>query len=302
MLPNLYINYEINESHQKEMELEIEHAFSQGRKNSLVDPVVASYMDPKLDGRTASEKPDQDFITKCAKIGAFLMDKEAVINQLIKLNTLIKEINKKELKIKDFRLLLERELHKIGFYPQFGKTFGNIRPDGFRATLAHKLLLKDAILGDQDHGEFTHIIQWLVIGWQQENTNFLNIRAVEIFKHLGHEKSVYNRDPIYPKQNQNTARAELSIWDIVVDRFGTDDFRSPSTFQKFMLENDRSELACLKGLLTNRKKKRITPYAVEKLIAKHKYPTGIYHQGDIQFVHEPEGMKIDLTSFRKNGF
>lgn len=290
------------ESIQNEIKKEIEDSFDKGRKSSLTNPIFSSLYDPREDGRVPSIRPSEDFIIACSKIGAFLTDKEAVVKQLKRLNTLIeKKAVDGKVKVKDLRNVLEEELGSLGFYPKFGKTFGNIPPDAFRAAIANGLLLKDAILGNEYHGEFTHLIQWLAIAWQQEDTNFLNCKAVDIFKQLGSEASVYMRQPIYPEQDPKRRREELGVWDLIVDRFGTTDFRTPSTFQKFLLENDQSDLSLLKDLLTLRREKRIEDGAIDKLKLKYNNnPNTFYHKGNLPFVHEPENLEIDLESFRNN--
>ena len=285
---------------------EINANFEQGKKSALENPTYSSLTNPRDDGRVPSSKPDEAFMLACAKIGAFLMDQEAVAKQLEKLEGLLQDkiskenIDTKDAKVKTLRLLLEEELAKLGFFPKMGKTFDNIQADAFRAAMAHGLLLKDAILGDSVHGEFTHPIQWLLIAWQQADTNFLGRSAISIFKRLGEEESVFARAPIFKGQNLKAERKEASIWELIADRFDSNDFRRPSVLHQYMRE-EKEKLPLLSQLLNQRVEKRMLPRASKKLKNQYDNPNSFYHKGQLRNVHEPKDLEIDLNKFRKEG-
>ncbi|KTD27519.1 LirA/MavJ family T4SS effector [Legionella israelensis] len=284
----------------QQLENLIRYRFDNNVKNDLTDS-----QSPE------TKKPvslDSQFIEDCARIAAFLMDKQAVLAQLKKLDSLL-ESKKKEfddkLPVSVLRTFLEEELAKFGFQPHFGKTLANVRPELFRAAISNGLLLKDAAIGDAPHGEFTHLIQWLVIAWQQEASHFLNKPVIDLFKQLGDESSVYYRDP--PSSiDKEGSREEKSLWDIIIDNEGENDFRSPEAFNLFMLES--SDLSTLGELLQNRMDKRTRD--IEKFEKKYREVQSLssprlfyrknnnipYVGGRLEGILEPEDCKINFKA------
>lgn len=268
----------------------------------------SDFIDPNPLEVKPSVKPEDDYIDDCARIGAFLMDKSAVLTQLRKLDNLLKQgvhTHDGTLKVFMLRECLETELATFGFQPHFGKTLGNVRPEVFRAAIAHGLLLKDAAIGDVEHGEFTHLIQWLVIAWQQEASHFLSKPVIELFKQLGEEGSVYYRDPISSTSDKTIRREEKSIWDVIVDAEGEGNFRAPEFLHTFILKSN--ELPVLREALQQRVNKRIDHF--EDFKAKYQEVGSLsasrlftrknnklpYRKGNAEDILEPEDCAIDLN-------
>ncbi|WP_454780352.1 LirA/MavJ family T4SS effector [Legionella sp. WA2022007384] len=190
------------------------------------------------------------FIRDCAKIITFLQDESIVAEHLKYLNTLLVEEAKKQglsldnqtqgtyLKHKKvLRNVLERELAKMGFQPKFGKVLLPIYPSLFLATVSEGFVLKDPGAG-LAHGEFIHAIQWLIIGWQQNQTQFLTKPIIHVYKQLGLE--------------------DEKMWNSLVDRVETncEDFRSPERLQRFIRRSNDPDLSLLKALFDSRVEKR----------------------------------------------
>lgn len=281
----------------KELKAEFEH----GRKNTMSNPDRASLTDPGKDGRQEYEKwelkPDDDYILACAKVGAFLADREAVEAQSVKLNELVKQkIGDGEPTPKALREVLEEELGRMGFHPHFAKAYDNIEPVDFRALVADGLLIKDAAIGNEGHGEFTHPIQWLLIAWQQRDTNFLGQDAVNVFKRMGEEESVFIRDPVFEGYPVRGRREEQSIWDRVVDRFSSlnkEDFRCPANLNRFIMTTDNPDMTLLKELLHKRTQKRQEARKADKefnatLKNKYQNPSTFFHASKkVKSIHLP---------------
>lgn len=290
----------------------IELAFKKGRKSDLTRTT-----EPQ-----PAQKPENQFIESCAKVAVFLMDEQAVVNQLTKLDTILNNklsAQPDKFAVNLLRETLEQELGKLGFHPHFGKTLENIDPVEFRSAIANGLLLKDASIGDTDHGEFTHAIQWLMIAWQQEESNFLGQPAIEIFKQLGEEKSVFYRSTVDSRNDI----VEESIWDLIVDNEKQINFRSPEELNNFLRTTDNENLSIIQHLITMRMEKRIEDAKTDKFQTKYqdvlqqteeqqgksgkneylktfsrkdnKIP---YHKGKLKAILEPQDSNIDLDAFK----
>lgn len=297
-------NYHPDPEVQNKIKHEIEEAFNCGSKSPLEDMTFDAMTGVSMQARPTL--PDLGFIEACAKVGVFLRDKDAVVKQLIKLNEMVAEnLFDDQHKVKNLRKVLENELGRLGFHPNFGKAFGRIAPDAFRAAIAHGLFFKDVALGHVLHGEFIHAIQWLVIAWQQETTNFLGCPAVTIFKRLGNEESVYIRAPIKKDDDQIQLRQEKNIWDLIVDRnYGADenDFRNPENLMGLLIYSDDEKLVILKKILDMRYSKRSKAFKDDSDILNKKcraQPNTPYHLGELSGTHEPYNLAIDLKAFRK---
>ncbi|WP_454782317.1 LirA/MavJ family T4SS effector [Legionella sp. WA2022007384] len=197
-------------------------------------------------------KEYEDFFQDCAKISLFLQNNDAVLEQLKILNTLVKEEAKKRgvaiseeqsgdyLKHKKvLRSVLELELAKIGFAPDFGKALSVLEPNSFALIYSKGIILKDPGAGTE-HGEFTHAIQWLLIAWQQKNTSFLSLPVIKIYNKFGDSDKF------------------KSIWNAVVDenKEACFDARSPERLHQMILSSDDPELSALKALCQSRVNKR----------------------------------------------
>ena len=175
--------------------------------------------------------PDDKFVTDCARIGAFLMDVEAVHAQLARLNILINDQFKeknwtgifnetneyRQGAVKVLREILEKELAKFGFQPQFAQVLDMLSPEEFNKILSDGLILKDTFFRDNPHGEFAHAIQWFLIASQvKENKLTLSHNIIDIYKNIG--KNVRRQARNGPK----------TIWDVIVDM--AQDFPKPVVF------------------------------------------------------------------------
>ncbi|AUH73410.1 LirA/MavJ family T4SS effector [Legionella sainthelensi] len=198
---------------------------------------------------------DSNFIKNCAKIGAFLMDEEAVLKQLIELNRKVsEELNKKNLNISDkgavkvLRSFLEKELAEAGFATGFCQTKGSkgLSNKDFQWILSHGFLFKDSTLRGLTHGEFTHALQWVLIVWQQKATGFL----------LGATEKEANISDIYKTLGSPDARNMRSIWSLIVDEAQDESVksRSPEWLSDYIHKNKES-LEVLQQLLEKRFKK-----------------------------------------------
>lgn len=281
----------------------IESMFKQGRKSDFLHPRPQSGAGD--DGRDPAVRPDDDFILACAKIGAFLQDQNAVIRQLKKLNTrlskLLAETNN-QLIMKSLRQLMENELSKFGFHPKFGKTLGFVEPAGFRAAIANGLILKDPGANER-HGEFTHALQWLLIACQEEETPFIGYPVIEIFKRLGHEESVYDREALNPAE-PSQPRSESGIWDLIVDNVAISSnlFCSPENLHEYILLAKEEELKLLAFLFVKRVEKRAAASGEDMVnngLRKLKQSL-FYHQSTIPKVLEPQDSQIEYEQFKQS--
>lgn len=285
-------NWQINQIDIENAKAEIKYYFN---KNS-----TAISAEQANEGLT-SIKLDEDLFISYAKIEAFLMDTKAVVRQLQKLNNLIACRSEKP-SIKGFREIVEKEIARFGFYPKLAKILGNLPGPSFRALVANGLLSKDVAVGEPGHGEFTHTIQWLMIAWQNEETNFLDQPVIDIFKRIGHDNAVYLREfsPNYV--------LEIGLWDLLVDRDERrhgwrNDFRYPDYLEKFLLDEGTTfNLDLLSSLLIKREDKRREQFSGELskekfLHEKYTNPSRFYHKGNIPLVHEPLGSKINFEDF-----
>lgn len=233
---------------------------------------------------------DEDYLDKCSKIGAFLMDKDEVMKGLKQLNDeILKKVTnpdeymefistttidakalsnpetRKQFQVGVLRSFLENELERMGFEPEFAKSIGYIDAPLFRETIRGGMFVKDKALGTI-HGEFAHPIQWLLIAWQQERTKFLgdNVRVVDIFKKLGDDKSVFKKKT---EKNINVEGFiyQKGIWDLVGDRqkgendpeLGEYDLRNPDNLTALITSNESAKtIPALNAMVSFRTKKR----------------------------------------------
>lgn len=234
-------------------------------------------------GRNVKREIPEDYkpmAWEFAKISVFLQDEAVVLAQLRKLNSLLeKEATKRNLIISEndlthkkvLRNVLEQELEKMGFQPDFAKATGFLPPDVFRSTIRDGLLIKDPGAGIE-HGEFTHAIQWLVIGWQQQDTPFLKYPVIEVFKQLGDDRSVLGITRIN----------ETNMWDLIVDDLRHKDCRNPDYLHQVILESEDPNLSLLKKLcgsrMTKRKTKASNLFHEEKEFPKKEYDQSKDHK------------------------
>lgn len=221
-------------------------------------------------------KEYENFFQDCAKISLFLQDTDAVLNQLRTLNTLlVAEANKRGVPFSDddnvdalkhhkvLRSVLEHELHKIGFAPNLGKALDVLELSTFKKIFSKGLLLKDPGAG-LEHGEFTHPIQWLLIGLQQKDTPILTLPILKIFNTFGHGDNY------------------LLIWSVVVDllKEACYDARSPERLHRMILNSDDPDLELLKILCHSRIKKRVMNLQSTFFSEKKLYPNKEYIPSD----------------------
>ncbi len=262
---------------------------------------------------------DKHFLIRASKAATFLMDKDQVIIQLKKLNALlVKEAERLEILAKNkdghnilapckidekytphrkvLRNVLERELGKVGFQPKLAKVNEFLNGGMFRETIRNGLLMKDSGLRYVNHGEFTHPIQWLMIAWQQSESDFLNrdfpknitkpaeISTIDFFKSFGKETAIVENIP--GKSVFNFTSVENGLWDCIVDELPNYDekrtlinvpsewendprgFCVPNNLHIFLFSNDIPELSFLKSLILSRELKRISETQAQGLMGK----------------------------------
>ncbi len=247
--------------------------FESNKKSPLLNPKVREAHKPQL--------PEATFMLQCAKVGAFLMNKNVCYLHLLRLNECVaKKIAKNEpgdVSVSLLREVLEEELTAMGFHRHFAKSLENIRPEIFRAVLDSGIIIKDAIIGDTPHGEFSHAIQILMIAWQQQASNFIGIPAVEFIKLLAAEDAVFYRDTLELERDIGQRRAEKSIWDLILDNESVNDFRSPEALHTYLQDNSQSQndkpqqsLKVLKELIQMRVAKRKADEGSERFLEKYK--------------------------------
>ncbi|MBI2786702.1 MAG: hypothetical protein HYX60_10575 [Legionella longbeachae] len=232
----MYTKYELNENIVKELEEEI-------KKN--------------IKGKVLQ---DNIFIKDCAKIGAFLMDLDVVHDHLKKLNELVTErLNGEDIQtkgtVKKFRSLLEELLKEFGFQEKFAQVIGKKALTGkdFHSLLSYSLFLKDSSLRNTKHGEFGHAIQWLLIAWQQVNTNFLTMKINDIYKKLG-------------DQDAKIEIPEHSAWFIIADEPSLDEYgcRSPEWLNEY-IDSNKNDFPILQQILQKRFEKKSETHLTFKL-------------------------------------
>lgn len=198
-------------------------------------------------------KEYEEFFQDFAKISVFLQNDNVVLKQLEVLNALlVDEAKTRQLFVdndekkrgylshkKVLRNVLEQELAKIGFQRDLGKAIDLLNPSTFASTFKDGLLLKDPGAG-VEHGEFTHAIQWLIIGWQHKDTPFLSRPIIKIYNQLGDDERF------------------SVIWDAVIDLFPTvcKDSRCPERLLSLILQSNDPNLSLLKTLSQSRVTKR----------------------------------------------
>jgi hypothetical protein len=200
----------------------------------------------------------EQFIMFCDSIAKLLMNIElccAYISDLEKLVTdKLASMPEEKSRVKVLRNILEAELFALGFYPKFGKAISSYPPASFFTAMKSGLMIKDGKEGYSDHGEFTHIIQWVIIAWHQKKTNFLGLPAIDVFKMMGLDQS---------GDYQN-------VWDMLFEAEETQDFRSPETLNKFICgktpELSSSAFPTLSKLLLERRAKRAKEFGKRQLI------------------------------------
>jgi hypothetical protein len=203
---------------------------------------------------SSDDKKNKLLILDLLKISIFLLGRSILRQHLIRLNDLLIEEAQKccltwnsEITVdenfthkKVLRNVLERELGRLGFLPELGKAIDFLF-DGFQSAASAGLLFKDPGAGIA-HGEFTHPIQWLMIGWQQEATGFLSQPAVDVYKEMAKN---------FDKQSYK------AWWDTVFDKANkVKDCGNPDYLHQWMLTSKNSNRALLRKLCESRKMKR----------------------------------------------
>lgn len=234
----------------------------------------------------------EQFIICCDSIAKLLMNIDvccAYITNLEKLLTdQLSSMPNEKPRMKVLRNILEKELSALGFYPKFGKAITSYSPGAFFSAMKSGLMIKDGYEGYSDHGEFSHIIQWLIIAWHQNKTNFLGLPASDVFKMIGVDQS---------NNYQN-------VWDMLFEAEQTKDFRSPETLHKFICGKEPelalSPFPALSKLILERRAKRSKEYGRRQLIesnADGKYNSPLHGPG----YFTPIGFDED-TAFAGKGY
>jgi len=203
----------------------------------------------------------EQFITQCDSIAKLLMNIELCCSYLSDLEKLLADklasMPAEQHRVKVLRNILETELAALGFYPKFGKAISSYLPAAFFTAMKSGLLIKDGYEGSNDHGEFTHIIQWLIIAWHQQKTNFLGVPACEVLKMMGLDQSGNYQ----------------SIWDMLFEEYEKKDFTAPETLNNFICGKPpklaSSTFPELSKLLKERRAKRDKEFGKRDLIGSN---------------------------------
>lgn len=148
-----------------------------------------------------------------AAIRVFLSDQNAIDEGLKKLNGILEAEQKNFPNNKKLlRTVIERELAKLGFEGKMAKTHELLSSRVFLYAVSQKTFIKDPG-APPSHGEFTHAIQWLLIGWGNEKNNFLSKGTADFYQELG-VKTSSTKDSLLPVMI-NAAYAAL--WNCIVD-------------------------------------------------------------------------------------
>ncbi|AUH71848.1 LirA/MavJ family T4SS effector [Legionella sainthelensi] len=220
---------------------------------------------------------NEPFIKNCVKIENFLMDKDAVDQQLIRLNDLLAtKLENSNLKVgkkatKQLRTLIQELLTSAGFREGMIQTIGDkgLSKEDFMFLTSSGFMLKDSSLRGKPHGEFTHAIQWcLIILKQQEDPTFLDNMEIKdicnhIFKLLGHEDS--------------TTKYPFNCWDQLVDR-AEDDARSPEWLSGHIQDNENEDYPLLAEMIKLRTEKGKGSLSKSHLEEKLKNPPERYEK------------------------
>lgn len=236
----------------------------------------------------------EQFITCCDSIAKLLMDIEACCSYISELEKMLADklvsLPEKMHNVKVLRNILETELSAMGFYPKFGKAVASYPPTSFFTAMKSGLLIKDGYEGYNDHGEFTHIIQWLIIAWHQKQTNFLGLPAIDVFKMMGLDQS-HNYE---------------NVWDILFEEENTQDFRSPETLNKFICGKSpqlaSSTFPTLGKFLLERQAKRAKEFGKRELMESNderKYNRPLLGPGYLTPVGFDEDIAFAGMGFRK---
>lgn len=230
-----------------------------------------------LQGELLQNEP---FIQLCTKIESYLMDTEAVNEQLIELNEqLTMRLKEKGLKpgekgaTKQLRTLIQEILTEAGFREGMLQTIGNkpLKKEDFMFLVSSGFMLKDSSLRASSHGELTHAIQWcLIILKQKKDSSFLeNIATSEIcdriYKKLGHQDS---SNPNYP----------FTCWDVLIDKLGEIDSRSPEWLSDHIQNDENQIFPVLREVIKNRTEKGKTEENKGKLQKKLENPPQHYEK------------------------
>jgi len=207
-----------------------------------------------------------------AAIRVFLSDENEIRKGLKKLNRLLEEEiakrknNRQDNHKKLLRSVLENELAKLGFQVPLKKAVDILSQPEFLNFVLQGLLLKDPGAG-LSHGEFTHIIQWLLIAWGNEEHHFLkgHQSAVDFFQKIGTKDSGNNLSEIH------IAAAYSELWIIAVDEAIPDsysqkiepEFTSPISLHQFILRDDKNDFNQLQNQVRLRDTKRHHQQGVE---------------------------------------
>lgn len=186
-------------------------------------------------------KPSKSFqyLDQYAHAAAFWADRDQVIVQLTKLNTLLLEEAKKYDLIttneagqpiikpapddnkfytahrKVLRRVLEREITPFLFQKKLAKLEDELNFGTFFEVIRNGYLFKDSGLRKYTHGDFTHPIQWLLLAWQLEDYDFFdNVPIISVYKSLGEENNILTGSPLEIPGLRETG---VSIWGLIVD-------------------------------------------------------------------------------------
>lgn len=134
-------------------------------------------------------------------------------------------------------------VENIGGIPQYRLPPGAVRltreigPQQFALLLRNLYFAKDIGVGNNEHGEFTHVLQWYLLITYNEKFKFLNYDPLEIYKTLGNEVCFGMKGNLYEGKfdlanigsNPNEKWIVNDLWEYCFDLGVTN---MPKTYQK----------------------------------------------------------------------
>lgn len=223
-----------------------------------------------------------NLIPDMVQVRLLLSDINLVNEALFKLNHLLNTECESRLKSKQdnsklLRKVIENELGKLGFIGALGKATDFLPREKFLYAISEGVLLKDPGAGI-NHGEFTHAIQWIIIGWINQKHHLLSQSAVDLFKSIGKIA-----------KNQKTPALEFDFfiyskaWNTIADEESDEllnkdiKFTCPDFLLKHILESNDDKLSILKNLCQSRVTKRASS-TIFFSNSKKSFPKTIYKE------------------------
>lgn len=269
------------------------------------------------------------FIEDCAKISAFLTNRERMMDELKSLNQELKneyekefgifDINEKydvkesenqkpQIKFKNYqkgetailRKFLENKLSESGLEKGFAQVFDQLDMAAFGELISSGYPFKDSEFRVDKHNEFSHALQLYIIIKNAKTIGLKVEEIINIYKKIG---------TILPELTPHLKNNEPNLWTILFDKpdFIFDEkieFRSPENFTEIFLKhcNDK-DLTLLIYLynfryLNNEDKGMLRDHFAKKMQHNQYVATIENLKNNIKDVYDYQDKKINNESFK----